>query len=182
MKFLQGQEIEQFLREFGDELAKKFHEPVRVMLIGGAYMILTQHNRRTTKDVDIFPLNIPVSTQASEETKNFQAAVRAVARRHGIPKDWLNDVAFSMLGGLGPEPQLTLWQTFGMLEIYLPPEDFILALKLFAYRDKDLSDIRALLEALQVTTREHAQAIADKYIYQRWQQEYKLYEALDDLF
>lgn len=182
MKELQGHEIEQFLRELGEELAKTFHTPVRVMLIGGAYMILTQRNRRTTKDVDIFPLNIPVSTQESAETKNFQTAVRAVGRRNKIPRDWLNDVAFSMLEGLGPEPQPVLWATFGMLEIYLPPDDFILALKLFAYRDKDIADIEVLLTMLQVTTREQAQAIADKYIYPRWQLEYKLQETLDDLF
>ena len=46
------------------------------------------------------------------------------------------DVSFSLLGGLSPQ-SMELWTTYGMLEIYKPPSDFILALKLFADRDRE---------------------------------------------
>jgi len=77
---------------------------------------------------------------------------------------------------------MELWITYGMLEIYKPPADFILALKLFADRSKDKLDIEALLSNLQVTTREQAQGILDRYIERKFQQEYRVYLTLDKWF
>src|SRR5882762_9093482 len=103
MDELNRQDIENLLQELGNALTTKFRQPVKVMLIGGAYMILTLHNRKTTKDIDIYPLNIPDSQNADKDTKKFMTAVRAVAKRHSMSKDWLNDVSFNLLGGLSPE-------------------------------------------------------------------------------
>ena len=181
MKELQKEDIEQLLQELGSELEKKFRQPVKIMLIGGAYMILTLHNRETTQDIDIYPLNIPDSQNADKDTKKFLSAVRAIAKRHGIAKDWLNDVSFNLLGGLSPAT-MELWVTYGMLEIYRPPADFVLALKLFADREKDEDDIKALLQDLGITTHEQAQEILDRYIETRFQQEYRVYLTLDKWF
>ena len=180
-KELQKEDIEQLLQELGRELEKKFRQPVQLMLIGGAYMILTLHNRKTTRDVDVYPLNIPDSAHPDKQTKYFLTAVREIARRHGIPRDWLNDVSFNLLGGLRPET-MELWAIYGMLEIYKPPAHFILALKLFADRDKDKPDIEALLQDLQIVTREQAQEILDRYIERKFQQEYRVYLTLDKWF
>jgi hypothetical protein len=181
MKELQRGDIERLLQELGNELEKKFRFPVQVLLIGGAYMLLTLHNRQTTQDVDVYPLNIPDSTRPNKDTKAFLAAIRAIAKRDGLARDWMNDVSFSLLGGLSPQ-STELWVTYGMLEIYKPPIDFILALKLFADREKDLLDIEALLRELEVTTREQAQEILDRYIERRFQQEYRVYLTLDKWF
>jgi len=50
------------------------------------------------------------------------------------------------------------------LEVYLPPEEYILALKLLAGRPKDRDDIFALCKRLQIQTREQAQQVLDRYI------------------
>ena len=181
MDELNRQDIENLLRELGNELATKFRTPIKVMLIGGAYMILTLHNRETTQDIDIYPLNIPDSQNADKDTKKFLSVVRAIAKRHSLSKAWLNDVSFNLLGGLSPDT-MELWTTYGMLEIYKPPADFILALKLFADRDKDEDDITALLSDLQITTREQAQAILDCYIERKFQKEYRVHLTLDKWF
>jgi|SRR5581483_8818083 len=181
MKDLQREDIELLLRELGSELAKTFDKPVQILLIGGAYMILTLHNRATTQDVDIYPLNIPDSTRPNQQTRLFLTAVRQIARNHGLPRKWLNDVSFNLLGGLSPQT-MELWVTYGMLQIYRPPEDFILALKLFADRPKDRPDIEALLRDLDITTREQAQAVLDRYIEDRFQQEYRVYLTLETWF
>lgn len=181
MKELNREDITSLLQELGSELEKKFSQPVQVMLIGGAYMILTLHNRKTTRDIDIYPLNIPDSTKPDKYTKKFLAAVRAIARRYGMARDWVNDVSFNLLGGLSPQT-MELWETYGMLEIYKPPADFILALKLFADRDKDKSDIEALFQDMEITTRDQAQAILDRYIEVRFQQEYRVYLTLNKWF
>ena len=180
---MQGQEIEHFLQELGDELEQKgLHDPVKIMMVGGAYMLLQVHNRKFTEDIDIFPLNFEASSHPSKQTKAFQAAARAVAKRHGLKRDWINDVAATMLGGLGPDPEVQLWATFNKLEVYIPKLDYILAMKLFAGREKDGQDIAALCELLGVGMREQAQAVLDAYVYPRWQKEYNVAQTLDALF
>lgn len=181
MKDLHREDITSLLQELGAELEKKFSEPVQVMLIGGAYMILTLHNRQSTEDIDIYPLNIPDSMRPDKQTRHFLAAIREIARRHRLPRKWLNGVSFSLLGGLSPQ-SMERWETYGMLEIYKPPADFILALKLFADRDKDKSDIAALLQDMEITKRDQAQAILDRYIEQRFQREYRVHLTLNKWF
>jgi len=178
---LQREDITQLLQALGDELEKKFRSPIQIMIVGGAYMLLALGNRETTQDIDIYPLNIPDSTRPDKETRAFLTAVRAVAKRYGIPKNWLNDICFNLLGGISPQ-SMELWATYGMLEIYKPPADFILCLKLFADRDKDQPDIEALLNELNITRREQAQQILDRYIERRFQQEYRVYLTLDKWF
>lgn len=180
---IQSDRIQALLEELGNELEqKRAKEPVKILLIGGAYMLLFVRNREYTEDVDVFPLSFAISTPPSKEIKLFESAARAVARRYGLKRDWINTVAASMLGGLGPDPELELWTTFNMLEVYIAKPDYILAMKLFAGRPKDMDDIAALFEHLGVETREQAQAILDAYVYPRWQKEYRTWLTLDALF
>jgi hypothetical protein len=110
---MERHDIEACLRELGDELEhKKVKDPIQVMITGGAYMLLMVQNRQFTDDIDFFPLNFELSTQPSKQTKAFQSAARAVAKRHGLPRDWINDISATMLGGLGPDPVFQLWTTF----------------------------------------------------------------------
>jgi hypothetical protein len=51
-----------------------------------------------------------------------------------------------------------------MLEVYIPPREYILALKLLANRKKDQKDIMALCQQLNVQTREQAQQVIDRYV------------------
>lgn len=69
------------------------------------------------------------------------------------------------------------------LEIFLPPEQYILALKLLAGRQKDVRDIQALCQQLKIQTREQAQQLVDQYIpNKQLQQLNKLDETLNDFF
>ena len=51
-----------------------------------------------------------------------------------------------------------------MIELYLPPKEYILALKLMAGRTKDASDIEALSLELQIQTSNQAQQLVDRYM------------------
>ncbi len=180
---LQAQEIEGLLQDLGDELLVKGCTSVRVLIVGGAYMLLTIGNRSTTQDIDVFPLNFIDSSHPDKKTRTILSAINAVAKRHGLKRDWLNDAAFGILGGTQPPfEQLTRWRVYGALEIYLPPAEFIFAVKVFGYRDRDFNDVQALIRALNVRTREQAQAIIDRYIERKAQQEYRTQMTLDDLF
>ncbi len=53
----------------------------------------------------------------------------------------MNDLIGDFLRDTGTVPQGTLWQRYAMLEVYIPPSEYILALKLLAGRPKDRDDI-----------------------------------------
>jgi hypothetical protein len=182
-KDLQSQEIEHLLEELGNDLAQRGIPIVRMMIVGGAYMLLNISNRASTQDIDVFPINYVDSSQPDSETKMILSAINAVARNHTLKRDWLNDSVFGILGWMMPPlEELTLWRTYAVLEIYMPAPDFILATKIFGFRDKDFNDVQALLQKLVVQTREQAQAIVDRYIDRKTQQEYRTQITLDDLF
>jgi hypothetical protein len=90
--------------------------------------------------------------------------VRAVASNRQIPATWLNDVVGDALRNNGTVPEGTVWRTLGMLEIYIPPKDYMLALKLLAGRPRDVADIQALSTQLAITSREQAQQVVDTYV------------------
>jgi hypothetical protein len=182
-KDLQPGEIDRLLQDLGGELSKSGFTSIRVMIVGGAYMLLTLGNRATTQDIDVFPLNFASSANPDANTKSVLQAINVVAKRNGLKRDWLNDAAFGIIGELQPpEQQLTLWKTYGALEIYMPPAEFILAVKIFGYRDRDYNDVAALLKLLSVQTREQAQKIVDKFIARDAQKEYRTHVTLDELF
>ena len=52
---LEAEDIERYLAELGAELKNRgLKKPVRILLIGGAYMLLLANAPRSTKDIDIF--------------------------------------------------------------------------------------------------------------------------------
>jgi hypothetical protein len=179
---VEGDEIETYLQALNRELQKRtiIKKPVRLAIVGGVYMMNFVHNRSSTKDIDVVPLDFPDTMNPDEETKAFQTAIRAVARAYHIKQNWMNDVVAAFIPKLG-EP-ITLWKEYSHLHVYAPPPDYILALKLLAGREKDAEDIEALCSMLNVETREQAQAIVDRYADKRWQQECNLQATLGDLF
>ena len=161
---MQAQEIENHLAELGQELqAQGIQQPVRILLIGGAFMLTQIHNRATTNDIDVLLKDIDDSTTSSLY-RDFKSAVRTVASRQNIPNSWLNDVIGDFIRDIGNVPEGTLWKKFDVLEVYIPPSDYILALKLLAGRFKDEDDIATLCKQLHIQTREQAQTLVDRYI------------------
>src|SRR5207244_4840668 len=61
-------------------------------------------------------------------------------------------------------PDGNLWKAFGPLHIYAPPQEYILALKIFAGREKDIEDCKILLQQGTITTQQQAQMVLDRYI------------------
>lgn len=161
---MQAEEIEAHLAELGQELQEMgLQRPIRILLVGGAFMLTQIRNRQATDDIDIVIKDVK-DTTTPWLYQTFKAAIRSVAMKNKIPTSWLNDVIGDFLRDLGSVPDGKLWRTYGKLEVYLPPEEYILALKLLAGRPKDRNDILALCKRLQVQTREQAQQVLDRYI------------------
>ena len=177
---MQAEEIETYLQSLDRELAgRKIGKPVRLVVVGGVYMMFVMKNRNSTKDIDIIPLDFPDTTNPNNETKAFRSAVNAVAKQYSIRRDWMNDVVSAFIPNLG---SVSLWREYQNLHMSIPTQDYILTLKLLAGRDKDEEDILALCEALDIHTREQAQSLVDRYATQQWQQECSLHLTLNDLF
>ena len=161
---MQAQDIEAHLAGLGQELQDLGVErPVRILMIGGAFMLTQMHNRPTTKDVDVLLKDVDDST-VSPLYQTFKTAVQAVASRNRISITWINDVIADFIRNLGTVPEGVLWRTYAMLEVYIPPDEYILALKLLANRQKDQEDIQALCQQLYIQTHEQAQRIVDRYV------------------
>ncbi len=161
---MQAQDIKAHLAELGQELQDLGVEhPVRILMIGGAFMLTQVHNRPTTKDVDVLLKDVDDPT-ISPLYQTFKTAVQAVASRNRISITWINDIIADFLRNVGTVPEGVLWRTYAMLEVYIPPDEYILALKLLANRQKDQEDIQALCQQLRIQTREQAQQIVDRYV------------------
>lgn len=183
---MESQDIERYFQDLGDELETRgFQEPVRIMIVGGVYMLLMVKNRKSTEDVDVVLMDMEDTSSATKtpQTRAFQTAVRAVASKHRLKRTWMNDDVAYFIRDMAPEPEAKLWRKYKKLHVYLPAQEYIFALKLMVFRLKDLNDVEALRQELGVTTREQAQAIVDRFIPdRRWQEEYQLDDTLDELF
>lgn len=161
---MQKQDIEHNLSLLGEQLEELgLQTTIRLLMIGGGFMLTQIGNRQTTDDIDVL-VNID-DPQNSNDYRIFRNAVHFVAHDARLDDAWLSDNIGDFLRMAGPVPRGKLWRRFGRyLEVYIPPQSFILALKLIAGREKDEQDIRALLQRLRITKRRQAQKILDKYI------------------
>jgi hypothetical protein len=176
------QAIEQYLSLVGQELQSMgIGEPIELLLIGGGYMLTQVGNRNATGDIDTVWV-APDIYSGSEIYRLFRLAVQFVAEDENLAPNWLNIDMGDFVRLAGPLPKRRLWKQFGMVQVYLPPKDFILAHKLIASRNKDGGDIEALCQELGVHTRKKAQRILDTYISRELQEIEHVSEKLAALF
>ena len=159
---MRSDEIEKYLTELGTELKQRgIKKPVRLMLIGGAYMLLLAHAPRSTNDIDVFWLE----EDAFQRTLNpLRESVQAITARYALNPDWFNYVAQMLMYDEILIPDGKLWKRFGPLHIHVPTKEYILALKIIAGREKDLEDCAILLPQAHIQTRQQVQQILDRYI------------------
>lgn len=124
-------------------------------------MLLLTNTPRNTDDIDIFWLEEEGLQRA---LRPLQEGVNAVAEANQIDPNWLNYLTQLLMYDLVIVPEGNLWKTYGPLHIYAPPPGYILALKIFAGRDKDIEDCKILMQQEKITTRQHTQVLLDCYI------------------
>jgi len=160
---MKAEDIENYLSQLGQELLKRgIQEPIHLLLIGGAFMLLLTNTARNTDDIDIFWLEEEEGLQRA--LRPLQEGVMAVAAANQIDPNWLNYMTQLLMYDLVIIPEGILWKTYGPLHIYAPPKEYIPALKIFAGRDKDIEDGKILLQQTKIGTRQQAQILLDRYI------------------
>ena len=131
---MEAEDIERYLAELGAELKNRgLKKPVRVLLIGGAYMLLFANAPRSTKDIDIFWLDEDGLQRAYAPLRE---SVQVIKQKHDLDADWLNYLAQMLLYDEVIVPDGKLWKRFGPLHVYAPASEYILALKITAGRQK----------------------------------------------
>ena len=130
------------LRSLGAELRSRGSH-VRLLVVGGASLILRGIVARPTGDVDVL-------ARVEEDTLVFphpldptlQDAALAVARNLGLPADWLNATVARSWSHRWPEglPTALLedaeWRRYGTLDVGLAGRRTLVALKLHAVADR----------------------------------------------
>jgi hypothetical protein len=125
------------LRALGDRLPDG--STVKLVLAGGAALVVLYEARHSTKDVDAFLLD-PGSAEA------LRRAASQVASDLGLPQDWLNDGVKGYVHGLALGE--VIFDGPRLVVQALSPAQ-LLAMKLSAWRDDvDVGDARLLLSRL----------------------------------
>jgi predicted nucleotidyltransferase len=160
---MQAKDIERHLAQLGQELTDRgFQKPIRVLMIGGAYMLLLAKMQRSTDDVDILWLDEEDALQRGIGA--LREGVQAVAEKQQLEPDWFNYMTHLLMYHVVIIPKGTLWKRLGPLHIYVPSKTYILALKILAGRKKDIEDSKVLLQHVKVKTRQQARRLLDRYV------------------
>jgi len=125
-------------------------------------MMLLANAPRTTDDIDMFWV---------EEGEDFHKArlalrdgVQTIASKHTLPPNWFNYLTQMLIYNTIIMPKGNLWKCYGPLHVYVPPPEFMFALKILAGREKDMADCRILLSQTRIRTRRQAQRVVDRYL------------------
>ncbi len=89
------EDIVHYLKAIGANLASH-NQRAKILLVGGATMLIAVGNREGTKDVDAL---------FKDNSKAIRRAIVEVASQEGLPYDWLNDDAKEFIYS---EPPTTL--------------------------------------------------------------------------
>jgi Nucleotidyltransferase of unknown function (DUF6036) len=132
--------IRGLLADLDAELARRGTK-ADIFLVGGAALAIAYDARRATRDLDA----------VFQPTEAVREAARAVAERHDLADDWLNDAVKGFLPG--PDPEAQQYYTGQALTVDVASARFLLAMKLFASRvETDADDIAFLYGEVGFTT------------------------------
>jgi hypothetical protein len=155
--YLDKRGIIQLLTELDEELVRR-GICVNLDVYGGSAMALAYNDLRVSRDVDA------VASTANHNV--FRRAVTKIAERHRLDKNWLNEAVMSVVSEDMFAGRLQLQQIdlrLRNLSVRVPSPSQMLAMKLYAARDKDLADAVVLARALGITGRAQLEAVVRQY-------------------
>ncbi len=145
-------EVEAFLKEFDEALVQAFPdpEPMSVLLVGGACLLLQGITAQPTDSVDVIIFEMLGSP---ERTLVF----------HSPTADKI--APFLLELSEHELPPMRLLQAYRKLHLYAPRDlGYLLACKLMIGRpEKDAADMAVLCQALAIQNRAQAQQLVDRY-------------------
>ena len=170
-------EVEAFLREFDEALVQAFPgpEPMSVLLVGGACLLLQEITAQPTDSVEVIIVEMLGSQERtlvfrSPTADKIRRIIRAIGKRYGLKgerQQFINDDAALFLLELSEQelPPMRLLTAYRKLHLYVPRDlGYLLACKLMLGRpEQDGADIAVLCQALTIQNRAQAQQLVDRY-------------------
>jgi hypothetical protein len=190
-------ELEAFLEEIDEALVQAFPgpEPMSVLLIGGAGVLLQGIATRPIESVDVIIVEMMGSQEStlvfrSPVADKVRRIIKDIGRRHGLKGErqlFLNDDAASFFMELSEQklPAMRLLKAYHKLHLYIPCDlGYLLACKLMIGRpEKDGADIEVLYQTLGIQNRVQAQHLVNQYFPSPLHQAiYRLPRTLESLF
>ncbi|GAB5536765.1 MAG: hypothetical protein Rubg2KO_30140 [Rubricoccaceae bacterium] len=127
----------------GDLLYERGHT-AKVLVVGGAALVLRGLVERTTVDVDVLALLYESGLSHPDPfPPHIQEIVETVANEYGYASDWMNGHAARLWNDVWPEglpEQLqkgVIWKTYGGLQVGLVGREALVALKVYAVVNGD---------------------------------------------
>lgn len=168
-ELLDRAKILELFKKLSSELARQ-RVRADIFVVGGAAIALAYDTSRRTRDVDAVFTNPGAVYEAA----------RAVARRTGLPTDWLNDAVRSYMLGMDGEAMLAYESE--TLQVTIGSARYVLAMKLLAARaELDQADIRLLYRECGFATKQDGLDLLVRYLQGRTVPE-KTIDLLDAMF
>jgi hypothetical protein len=124
----------------------------RIYVVGGAAIALDWDTRRSTHDIE--------AVLHPRETVRGVAHQMAVER--GLPDDWLNDAVTAFVPPRTTTTRPRILARHGNVEVVTAPPEHLLAMKMAAFRQGDMEDLRMLVHHLQLTTPEQVADLCER--------------------
>lgn len=143
--------ILELLDRLGAELSAR-GQTANLYIIGGAAMTIAYGRTTATLDIDAH----------SAQREVLRDIASQIALDEGLPPDWLSFNASAFIPG-GESLESTMHRRTGGLTYEVASPRVLLAMKMSAYRAKDLEDIRLLIAYLRITTVREIMQIMDAF-------------------
>lgn len=170
-------EVEALLQELDEALVQAFPgpEPMSVLLIGGACLLLQGIITQPMESVDVIILEMMGNQEntlvfRSPLADKIRRIIKDIGKRHGLKGErqlFFSDDCASFFLELSEYelPPLQLLKAYQKLHLYVPSDlGYLLVCKLLIGRpDKDGADIEVLCQTLGIQNRAQAQRIVDQY-------------------
>jgi hypothetical protein len=190
-------ELEALLEEFDEALVQAFPgpEPMSVLLVGGACLLLQGIAAQSIESVDVIIVEMMGSQEStlvfrSPVADKIRRIIKDIGRRHGLQGErqlFFNDDAASFFLELCEQklPAMRLLTAYHKLHLSVPCDlGYLLACKLMAGRpEKDSADREVLCQTLGIQNRAQAQHLVNQYFPSPLHQAiYRLPRTLESLF
>lgn len=170
-------ELEALLKEFDEALVQAFPgpEPMSVLLVGGACLLLQGITTQPTNSVDVIIFEMLGSQEHtlvfhSPTADKIRRLIREVGKRRGLKgerQQFFHDDSAPFLLELSEQelPPKRLLKAYCKLHLYAPRDlGYLLACKLMLGRpEKDGAEIAVLCQTLAIQNRAQAQQLVDRY-------------------
>ncbi|MGH2495255.1 MAG: hypothetical protein ACRDIV_11185 [Ktedonobacteraceae bacterium] len=136
---MKRENVKKYLRMLGVEL-QRMHITGEVLVADGFIMLLEIINGAASKEV---------SGYFKGEGEAIYEAMDIIAKREGLPEDWLSKGLKSYFIELPPREK---WIEYPGVRIYLTTLEYLLAMKTAtAYSQRDVKEIRKIAQKLQIS-------------------------------